>query len=194
MNSIKYNCDELIISQCWLQWKLHHNIKIGGGIILFTSWESMELSIHSKYIFSVIISKHVWQQLQIVRAYYVFKIYSQLTDFLMFLMHWINLWVFLQGNIAGAVWSRSQCLPDGWRRWDSQGFYIYWVGLESCVQRLTGFMCVCWDVSALIINYCTDRKDLAAEALFPSCSHCGWGCLLWLRLGMLLGKQGGTVP
>lgn len=146
----------------------------------------MELSIHSKYIFSVIIARHVWQQLQIVRAYYVFKIYSQLTDFLMFLMHWINLWVFLQGNIAGAVWSRSQCLPDGWIRWDSQGFYIYWVGLESCVQRLTGFMCVCWDVSALIINYCTDRKDLAAEALFPQ--------LFTLRLRVSLMAEAGHAP
>lgn len=60
-----------------------------------------------------------------------------------------------------------QCLPGDRRRGGSQGFYVCWVGLESCVQRLTGFMCVCCDVSALIINYYTSGKSLAVEALLP---------------------------
>lgn len=50
---------------------------------------------------------------------------------------------------------------------DAGALYVCWVGLESCVQRLTGFMCVCCDVSALIINYYTSGKSLAAEALLP---------------------------
>lgn len=55
-------------------------------------------------------------------------------------------------------------------------------------------MCVCCDVSALIINYCTNGKDLAAEALFPQLFTLRLRVSLMAEAGHAPRKQGGTVP